>query len=186
MMNNRLLRYCSLMVWLLGGFLLPGKAFAQQYSWRNRIDQVVHLADSLFMVSQFTFHLKKFDSKERRINETWHYTLYGREVIIFEVHYFVDSLEHDEVYYLDKGQLVCMEEYEILNPFTPDDEIVWGSVGFFTQQNLRQHIKIGHRPARSGGYDDWDALKKFRDRYRELREHRSLQEKNVKEAIFAP
>ena len=79
-----------------------------------------------------------------------------------------------------------MEEYEILNPFTPDDEIVWGSVGFFTQQNLRQHIKIGRKPTRAGGYDDWDALKKFRDRYRELREHRSLQEKNVKEAIFAP
>lgn len=164
----------------------PSVSYSQSEDWRNKIDRVVQLADSLALQSQYTFHLNKFDRKDRQITEAWHYTLNGPEVIIFEVHYFINAIEHDEVYYLDEGQLVCMEEYEIMNPFTDDDEIIWGSVGFYSRQTLRQHITMGKPDYPNGSFSEWEALKKFRNRYKELTENRTLMERNTKGAIFAP
>ncbi|ULQ53013.1 hypothetical protein [Flavihumibacter fluvii] len=179
-------RRVTVLLLIAGVIVLPGFVLAQRTDWRSEVDHVVQLADSLSLHSQYTFHLNKFDRKNRSIRETWHYTLHGQEVIIFEVHYFIDSLEHDEVYYLDNGQLVCMEEYEISNPFTDDDEIVWGTVGFFSGQSLRQRISMGKPDYTKGSFNEWDTYKKFRGRYKELTENRTLMERNNKDAIFAP
>jgi hypothetical protein len=179
-------RYGIIGILFAGMLFQSGFVFSQSNSWRARADQVVQLADSLSLMSQYTFHLKKFDKSDRSFGETWHYTLNGKEVIIFEVNYFMDSIEHDEVYYLDDGQLICMEEYEISNPYTDDDEIVWGSVSFFARQSLLQHISLGKPDNPKGNYQAWDAHKKFRGRYKELLQNRSLMEGNSKDAIFAP
>jgi hypothetical protein len=155
---------------------VPAFCNAQQQDWRSRIDQVVHQADSLAMIKQLSFHLNKFDLQNRPIREIWHYTLQKNNVVIFEVHHFIDSTEYDEVYYLDNGRLVCIEEYTIKNPFSDDDEIISGSVGFFSQDNLRQHITMGKSTAVQSADYAWDANKKFRYRLKELTVQRTLME----------
>lgn len=166
--------------------LSSGYLQAQSTGWRNRIDQVVSTADSLSMLSQYTFRLNKFDLKDRRISEIWHYTLNKGKVAIFEVHYFIDSLEQQEVYYLDDGDLVCMEQYEILYPKNEEDRIIWGSVGFFQGQSVVQHTTLGNPGYPLQPFQQWEVFKKFRSRYRELQENRTLMERKTKGAIFAP
>ncbi|WP_157474150.1 hypothetical protein [Flavihumibacter petaseus] len=170
---------------LTGFFFLPGKAVTQSIDWRSRIDNLVQIADSLSMRSQNTFHLNKFIDNDRPIRETWHYTLSKGKVVIFEVHYFLDSLEFQEVYYLDRDQIICMERYEILYPAHADDRILSGTVGFFENQSLRQYITMG----KVEDYDllpEYDAIARFRVRYRELAETRPLLEKDNKGSIFVP
>lgn len=180
---RRQIRIGLLLVMLIAG-LQP--LMAQSAGWRNRIDQLVSTADSLSMLSQYTFRLNKFDRKDRRISEIWHYTLNKDKVAIFEVHYFIDSLEQQEVYYLDDGELVCMEAYEILYPKDDEDRIIWGSVGFFDGQSLVQHTTLGNPGYPLQPFQQWEVFKKFRSRYKELQENRTLMERKTKGAIFAP
>ncbi|MBZ5857139.1 hypothetical protein [Flavihumibacter profundi] len=179
-------RYPGTWIIAAGFVFLPVFSFAQAADWRAKIDRVVQIADSLSLMSQYTFRLNKFNPANRRINEIWHYTLKDRKVIIFEVHYFVDSLEHQEVFYLDNDQLVCMEEYEIVYPPKEEDRIVWGSVGFFHNQSLLQHTTLGNPGYPLQPFQEWEAFKRFRSRFKELQENRTLVERNDKEAIFAP
>jgi hypothetical protein len=172
---KRLPDICAIAAILTMACIAPAVSRAQEMDWRSRVDQVVHRADSLAMIKQLSFHLNKFDRQNRPIRELWHYTLQKNAVVIFEVHHFIDSMEYDEVYYLDNGRLICMEEYTIKNPFS-DDEIISGSVGFFSQDNLRQHITMGKsNTAQSADYA-WDANKKFRYRLKELAAQRTLME----------
>ncbi len=175
-------------VWLglLAGLLLAAPAISQRLDWRSQIDHVVQRADSLSLLSQQTFHINKFTRNDRSIRETWHYTLEGSRVLLFEVHYFVDSVEYIEVYYLDKDQVVCMEHYKILYPQQEEDRIIWGEVGFFQGQSRRQFVTMGQPPPQEGTRDEWQALNRFRNRYKELLAQRGLQEKDRKEPIFGP
>lgn len=155
-------------------------AFSQRHDWRTEIDRLVELADSLSLVSQQTFHLNKFTREDRPVRETWHYTLHNGRVIIFEVHYFVDSLEFQEVYYLDRDRMVCMERYEILYPENDEDKILRGAVGFFDGTNLRQYVTMGIAYDHYNALPGYEVQQQFRGRYRELLSHRPLQEKNTK------
>ncbi|MBC6492531.1 hypothetical protein ACFSQD_18830 [Flavihumibacter stibioxidans] len=160
--------------------------YSQRYDWRTRIDDLVQVADSLSMHSQQTFYLNKFIRNDLPVRETWHYTLHNERVIIFEIHYFIDSSEFQEVYYLDRDQVVCMEQYQILYPQLEEDRILWGTVGFFQGNSLRQYITMGRPPAPTGFSREWDAIGRFRDRYKELLAHRPLQERKHKGTIFVP
>src|SRR4249919_2161653 len=86
---------------------------AQRNDWRSRIDEKVKWADSLSLRSQKIFYLNKFLKDNRPVKETWYYTLVDGKIIIFEVKYVADSIEYSEIYYLDNGRLICMEEYEV-------------------------------------------------------------------------
>lgn len=166
--------------------LWSGSVAAQGFDWRSRIDELVQRADSLAMQSQQTFHLHKFLPDDRPIRETWHYTVANGRVLIFEVHYFVDSIEYLEVYYLDRDQVVCMEQYEIEYPALQEDRIKWGTVGFFQGPAIRQFVTMGAVPEGFNTRSSYELWSKFKGRYRELTAQRTLQEKNSKDAIFAP
>ena len=170
----------------LAGWFCMDAATAQRYDWRSRIDGLVQMADSLSLESQQTFHLNKYTLNDRQVRETWHYTLFKGRVIIFEIHYFVDSSEFVEAYYLDRDEVVCMEQYEIVYPAHDEDRILWGTVGFFQENNLRQYITMGKPPVPEGFSRRWDDVERFRNRYRELLTHRPLQERKGKGTIFAP
>ena len=159
---------------------------AQRGDWRTQIDRLVEMADSLSLVSQQTFHINKFTSRDRPIRETWHYTVHNGRVIIFEVHYFIDSLEFQEVYYLNRDQLVCMEQYVTLYPEQDEDRILKGAVGFFEGQSMRQYVTMGERTGRDERLPSYAVISQFRDRYRELLANRPLLEKKRKAAIFVP
>lgn len=166
--------------------LLPGTVLGQQgFDWRGKIDHLVQVADSLSMRSQNTFHLNKFVENDRPVRETWHYTLNKGKVVIFEVHYFIDSLEHQEVYYLDRDQIICMEQYEIVYPAQSEDRILSGTVGFFENQSLRQYITMG-RVEEEELIPEWDALTLFRTRFKELIATRPLLEKDGRDVTFVP
>ncbi len=178
-----LVRCCVFMVFL---FSFNNPANAQGYDWRNRIDQLVYKADSLSMISQQTFHLHKFLPDDRPIRETWHYTVAGDRVVIFEVHYFVDSIEFLEVYYLERDQVICTEQYEIEYPALQNDRIRWGAVGFFQGPAIRQFVTMGKVPYEFSRLSSYDLWARFKNRFKELTAQRTLQEKNTKGAIFAP
>jgi hypothetical protein len=176
-------------VWLLllvAGIFWSVEAVAQRFDWRSRIDELVHKADSLSLVSQQTFHVNKFLTDDRPIRETWHYTVSEGRVVIFEVHYFVDTIEYLEVYYLDRDQVVCMEQYVIEYPAQQDDRIRWGAVGFFQGPFVKQFVTMGLVPDEYSRLSSYDLWSRFKSRYRELSAQRTLQEKNTKGAIFAP
>ncbi len=166
--------------------LMVSSASGQRTDWRNRIDELVARADSLSLVSQQTFYLNKFLSNDRPIRETWHYTVSSGRVVIFEVHYFVDSVEYLEVYYLDRDQVICSEQYEIEYPHASDDRIRWGTVRFFQGNTVQQSVSMGTVPEQVEAGRSYDSWIRFKSRFRELAAQRTLQEKNYKEAIFAP
>lgn len=168
------------------GIFWSVEAVAQRFDWRSRIDELVHKADSLSLVSQQTFHINKFLSDDRPIRETWHYTVSEGRVVIFEIHYFVDTIEYLEVYYLDRDQVVCTEQYVIEYPEQQDDRIRWGAVGFFQGPSVKQFVTMGAVPDEYSRLSSYDLWSRFKSRYRELTAQRTLQEKNTKGAIFAP
>ncbi len=162
----------------------PILSLAQPRDWRSRIDRVVEKADSLAMRSQLTFYLNKFIQNDRPVRETWHYTVSNGDVVVFEVHYFIDTIEKMEAYYLDREQVVCMEEYEICWPRQEEDKIVKGIVCFFDAQMIRQSIFMGAKSKREA-LSDTDPYLRFRRRFRELNETRTLLEKDTQYVTFA-
>ncbi len=176
-------------VWLfllVAGNFWCEEVIAQRFDWRSRIDDLVYKADSLSLVAQQTFHINKFLSDDRPIRETWHYTVSEGRVVIFEVHYFVDTIEYLEVYYLDRDQVVCTEQYVIEYPAQQDDRIRWGAVGFFQGPSVKQFVTMGSVPDEYSRLSSYDLWSRFKSRYRELTAQRTLQEKNTKGAIFVP
>lgn len=156
------------------GLLFGASSAAQRVDWRTKIDGLVSRADSLSMLSQETFHIYKFLPDDRQIRETWHYTELNGEVLVFEVHYFVDTIEHLEAYYLDREQVVCMEQYEIAYLPLQDDKINWGTVGFFQGPVARQWVTMGEVPSTVATRSPYDHWYKFRSRFRELSAQRTL------------
>jgi hypothetical protein len=156
-------------------YLAAGKsAYSQRTDWRGRIDQLVSYADSLAMLSQQTFHINKFLPDDRPIRETWHFTEANGKVLIFEVHYFVDSTEFLEVYYLDNERVICTEQYEIEYPKDAEDRIRWGAVGFFNGPQIRQFVTMGNVPHYFSSLSASDLWGRFRSRYKELSAQRTL------------
>jgi hypothetical protein len=158
----------------LPGLLLifSGAANAQSgSSTLNKLVEFVEQADSLSNKTQRTFNLVKIGRFNDGLKETWHYTIQNGKVIVFQVRYMIDSIEFTEVYYVNGDRLVCSEEYETI--YLPDDdELKFGGIYYFNNNNILQLITLGRR---SGGPVRWDlknlTLDRFKNRYAELREN---------------
>ena len=154
-----------------------GAKAQNNYDWRTNLDMIVQQTDSLSLKSQRTFHVNRIVKVDRTfkndksVNETWNYTLHNGKVILFQVHYVVDSSEFLEVYYLNDNRLICMEHYE--SPFfTPDDKIKWGEVLFFRDNALRLYVKVGEpKPDATYARAGSKAVEDFDKRFSELRQN---------------
>jgi hypothetical protein len=141
----------------------------QRTDWRTNIDAKVQRADSLSLKSQKIFYLNKFLKDNRQVKETWYYTLQEEKIIIFEIKYVADSIEYSEIYYLDNGRLICMEEYEVPYLSVYADDVKSGAALFFDNENLRQFVVTG-RNKNNGRWDrSYESLRRFEQRYEELK-----------------
>lgn len=157
-------------------FVASHSSFAQGgYNWRDRVDRIVEEIDSLSMLSQVTFHSTSYALNDDPIRETWHYTLREGKVAIFQVRYYVNANEVNEVFYMDKGQLICMEKFEteILSDF--DDAIRQGEIFYFLSDRLMQYISLGINTQATTNFDRQQlSLKLFEERYAELRRNLAM------------
>ena len=143
--------------------------FAQRNDWRTRIDHMVQQADSLSMKSQKVFYLNKFLKDDRPVKETWYYTLLDGRIIIFEVKYVVDSMEFNEIFYLNDDRLICMEQYEVPYLSVYADQVKKGAALFFDNENLRQYVVTGSNKTDARWNRGYESLKLFDERYGELK-----------------
>jgi hypothetical protein len=142
--------------------------------WRDDIDFLIQQADSLSLKSQRTFSLLKPYHPEKDIRETWFYTVKDGRVVIFEIQYVVDSLEYSEIYYLHRGRLICMEQYEAPYLSVYADQLKWGEAYFFNNDQLRQYVITGKnrlRPKPGLWSSQEESLGKFQQRFAELQRH---------------
>ena len=80
--------------------------------WRTDIDLIIQHIDSLSDKSQKKFSLVKPYHRDKDIREDWYYSVLDGKVATFEIEYVIDSIEFSEIYYIHKGRLICMEQYE--------------------------------------------------------------------------
>jgi len=142
---------------------------AQRNDWRSRIDEKVQRADSLSLKSQKIFYLNKFLKDNRPVKETWYYTLQDGKIIIFEIKYVADSIEYSEIYYLDNGRLICMEEYEVPYLSVYADQVKKGAAMFFENQNLRQFVVTGASKYDARWDRSYESITRFEKRFDELK-----------------
>ena len=154
---------------LLGIVFFSISIHAQQNDWRSRIDEKVQLADSLSLKSQKIFYLHKYLKDNRPVKETWYYTLKDGRIIIFEIKYVADSIEYSEIYYVDNGRLICMEEYEVPYLSVYTDQVKSGQALFFDNQNLRQYVVTGPNKNDPRWNRSYESLRKFEKRFDELK-----------------
>ncbi len=165
---------CSLLVNLVLTFsLLPFLGMAQQrYNGLSDLYNYVEQTDKVLNESQKTFYLEKFLKDDYNYKETWRYSLKGGHIVFFQVDYILDSSEFSEVYYLQRGNLICSEEYEKINYSSMEDELKWGGIYYF-QSTTPRHVvtlgkrKLGNRLLNPGT----EALTRFEKRFSELKRH---------------
>lgn len=150
------------------GFLSIDTLAQKAYDWRSNIDLIVARTDSLSNKSQRTFYLNRYLKNDKVIKETWHYTLSEGKVVIFQLRYIVDVTEFEEVYYLHKGRLICMEKYESEDHSLSDDQIKRGAVFFFVGNILKQYVTMGHENIREPAME---CLSRFEERFSELQKN---------------
>ena len=121
-------------------------AVAQRNDWRTDIDEIIQKTDSLSLKSQRSFLTLKPYHKDKDVRETWYYTTNEGRVIIFEIQYVIDSMEFSEIYYLHKGSLICMEQYEAPYRSVYADQLKWGEAFFFRDNSLGQYVITGKPP----------------------------------------
>jgi hypothetical protein len=152
------------------------QAYSQQpYDWRTRVDKLIEQSDSLSLRSQRTFSLSRIHKVDRTFKndipfkETWSYTVKDGKIVLFQVHYVIDTLEYTEAYYVNNDRLICMEEYE--SPyFSEDDQVTWGKVLFFQDNSLKLFVKVGKaREDQLYAKAGYEVLSNFDKRYSELK-----------------
>lgn len=138
----------------------------------DKLYQYVEQADSLAIKSQKTFYLEKFLKDDHVYRETWRYSANEDKVVFFQVDYMLDSMEFTEVYYINRGRLVCSEEYEKINYSSMEDRLNFGSILYFESAVPRHVVMLGRQRY------DWKmsdpgyaALTRFSKRYSELKRH---------------
>jgi hypothetical protein len=140
--------------------------------WRSDLDLIIQESDSLSLKSQKTFSLIKPYHPDKDVRETWYYTVKDGRVVIFEIKYVVDSLEYSEIYYVHKGRLICMEQYEAPYLSVYADQLKWGEAYFFQDEALRQYVVTGKRRQVPGLWaTQSESLSKFQQRFAELQRH---------------
>lgn len=133
----------------------------------------VEATDSIADRSTKTFYLEKFLKDNYNYRETWRYLSSGPRISFFQVEYVLDSTEFTEVYYIDRGRLVCSEEYEKVNYALREDELKYGGIYYFDSSIPRHVVTLG----RKGGYyrsdlePGDDVLTRFDKRFSELKRH---------------
>ena len=166
-----MIRCCKGFIFIWLATLVSYSAYSQNSrDWRSRINTMVEWSDSLSLVSQKIFYLHKFSNDDRPVKETWYYTIHEGRILLFEVRYVLDSTEFSEIYYMNRGTLICMERYEVpyLSMYT--DQVRYGEALFFDNDHLRQYVVCGKgRPIQSRLTRGDEFLQKFEDRYTELK-----------------
>lgn len=131
----------------------------------------VEKADSIQNKSQRTFYLEKFLNDDFNYRETWRYSMNGDRVICFQVDYMLDSTEFTEVYYLNRGRLVCSEEYEKVNYSLLEDELRYGGIYYFESAIPKHVVQLGRRTRNGYMNEETQVLSRFEKRFNELKRH---------------
>ncbi|MGB8192642.1 MAG: hypothetical protein WCF67_12020 [Chitinophagaceae bacterium] len=151
--------------------LISGSAWGQS-DWRSEIDQLIQQADSLSLKSQKTFSLLKPYHQDKDIRENWYYTTRNGRVVIFEIQYVIDSSEFSEIYYIHKGRLICMEQYEAPYLSVYADQLKRGESYFFLDNSLKQYVTTGNGRRSPGIWGtSIESMSKFNQRFAELQRH---------------
>ncbi len=138
----------------------------------NDLYHFVEAADSLSNQSNSVFYLDKFYSDNTPYKETWRYTTNNGKVIYFEVEFIRDSVSYSEVYYVNRNNLVCSEEYETINDQDDDDKLSWGAIFYYNSTQTKHYVTVGKRS--NGKYyhsPEIVARDRFRKRFGELKMH---------------
>ncbi|HYF32433.1 MAG TPA: hypothetical protein VD993_15015 [Chitinophagaceae bacterium] len=153
-------------------FCAAGLAAQYKSDWRSDIDLIIQRIDSLSLKSQQKFSLVKPWHPDKDIRENWYYTTVDGKVAIFEIQYVVDSIEHSEIYYIHKGRLICMEQYEVPYLSVYADQLKSGKAYFFRDNSLKQYVVTG-KPKNIPGLlnSEMQTLAMFQRRYAELQRH---------------
>jgi len=80
-----------------------------------------------------------------------------------------DSIEYSEIYYLDNGRLICMEEYEVPYLSVYADQVKKGAAMFFENQNLRQFVVTGASKYDARWDRSYESITRFEKRFDELK-----------------
>jgi hypothetical protein len=153
--------------------VFPVLAFGQKPSAQlNELYHFVEAADSLSDRSNSVFYLDKFYADNTPYKETWRYTTKAGKVIFFEVEFIRDSVTYSEVYYVNRNNLVCSEEYEIMNDQYSDDKLTWGAIFYFNSTQTRHYVTVGKSSSRKYYHSpEIVARDRFRKRFGELKTH---------------
>jgi hypothetical protein len=150
---------------------LPYVSFSQ-HGRLNDLYSYVEKADSLADKSTRNFYLEKYLKDGYNYREKWRYLSNGNRIIYFEIDYMLDSTEFTEVYYVNRGNLVCSEEYEKMNYSIAEDELRWGGIYYFDGSIPQHVVTLGRRRNGEFGANPGDlALTRFTKRYSELKRH---------------
>jgi len=167
------MRFCNGVLLISFLFLLPFISQAQYQAGRlSDLYRYVEQTDSLLHKSQQVFFLEKFLKDDHNYRETWRYTTNGGRIVYFQVDYILDSTEFTEVYYLQRNNVVCSEEYEKINYSDLEDKLAFGGIYYF-QSNAPQHIVTLGSSSRQTRFADPGslALTRFEKRFSELKRH---------------
>ena len=143
-----------------------------QHGRLNELYSYVEKADSLADKSTKNFYLEKYLKDGYNYREKWRYLSNGNRIIYFEIDYMLDSTEFTEVYYVNRGNLVCSEEYEKINYSMMEDELKWGGIYYFDGSTPQHVVTLGRKRNGDYGSNPGDlALMRFSKRYSELKRH---------------
>ncbi|HEX6192846.1 MAG TPA: hypothetical protein VFZ42_10810 [Chitinophagaceae bacterium] len=140
--------------------------------WRSDIDIIIQRIDSVATKFQKTFSLVKPYHRDKDIREDWYYSVVDGKVATFEIEYVIDSIEFSEIYYIHKGRLICMEQYEAPYLSVYADQLKSGKSYFFLDNSLRQYVVTG-KPTANRQSSEVETLTRFQQRYAELQRHMS-------------
>jgi hypothetical protein len=152
---------------------MPFFSFTQlKYERLKQLYTFVDKADSLSRKSHKTFYLEKFLEDNYTYKEKWRYAEKDGRVVYFEIDFILDSVEYTEVYYVNRGSLVCSEEYEKINYSFTEDKLRSGGVYYFEGFSAQHVVRMGNP---GGGfntsYPELAVLHRFEKRFSELKQH---------------
>ena len=160
--------------------ILIGSHSATAQSPSQRLVQLIDYVqkmDSISNKNSRTFSLLKIGKENTSLKESWNYSLIKGKPAVFSILYTIDSIEYNEVYYLEEENLICTEEYQAQYfPIDQEDELKFGSILYFNNFSILQSIRLGtEMQSKAYKYLRGDlassAQERFRIRYKELREN---------------
>jgi len=138
----------------------------------SELYRLVDRTDSLADGKQKTFYLEKFLKDDYNYRETWRFSENGGRIVYFQVDYIIDSTEFTEVYYVNRGNLICSEEYEKVNYSVKEDELKYGSIYYFESTQPKHVVTLGARSfANRMERPESTVFSRFQKRYSELKRH---------------